>query len=250
MDLLGKLEQALEGLFEGVFSRAFKSPVQPIEVAKRLTREMENHRTISVNTTYVPNIYTISLPADSYQTFQAIQEQLIGEFTQYLNNFIAERHYHTVGPLVVKMEESAELRAGEFQTIVTSVAQANYNPVTAMPVSKLTHQIDVPLGSPTPLGIVDPTIATTLEVTVGEARGAKFPITNGFSIGRSPSNNLVLSESGVSRTHAKIQWQEYGWVLYDQGSTNGTFVNDRRISSQLLNVGDLISICGTSIELH
>ena len=107
MDLLAKLEHALEGMVEGVFSRAFKAPLQPIEVAKRLTREMENHRSVSVNTTYVPNAYTVYLTPDTYAGFAAISGRLLVELEGYLRDFIAERKYATVGPVSVRFEEDA-----------------------------------------------------------------------------------------------------------------------------------------------
>lgn len=233
MDLLTKLENALEGIFEGVFSRAFKAPLQPVEVAKRLTREMEGHRTVSVNATYVPNIYTVHLSPETYQEFQPISGRLQQELEQYLRDFTDERHYQMVGPVIVRLAEDDQLRGPD---INISVANLEENP------AMLTPAIDT----------VQPTRSsnqpvTALEVTAGEAEGQRIPLTDGYTIGRGPTNALALTEPDVSRRHAGIVLNHETWELRDLGSTNGTFVNERRITSHALLQGDVIRIGHTTI---
>ena len=115
MELLSRLERALEDAVEGVFSRAFRTQVQPIEIARRLTREVEAHRTVSVNTVYVPNLYTVALSPKTHAAFQTISGRLLGELEDYLREFTAERHYQTVGAIAVRLVEDAEVKDGEMK---------------------------------------------------------------------------------------------------------------------------------------
>ena len=241
MDLLAKLEGALEGIVEGVFSRAFKAPLQPIEVAKRLTREMENHRSVSVNATYVPNVYTVQLAPETYETFQAMRERFLTELEQYLRDFAREHQYHTVGPMAVVLDENASLKGSDSLITVTSLANA------------------VPSGTPVPPPMPEPlreggttamtsAAATALEVVSGGAQGQRLPLAEGFTIGRGATNTLALSTPGVSRRHADIVRQGTHWVLRDLGSTNGLYVNNKRITTHILHPGDMITVGDTVLK--
>lgn len=177
MDLLSRLERALEDAVEGVFSRAFRSKLQPIEVAKRLTREVETHRTVSVSSTYVPNVYTVYLCPETYATFQAISGRLLAELEQYLREFTSERKYQTIGEIAVRLAESDEVKTGEMQ--VTAQNDAGATPSSApspsvmrsyaapSPVSTREQKHTVLISAP----------ATALEVTAGEWVGRHIPLT-------------------------------------------------------------------------
>jgi len=237
MDLLTKLENALEGIVEGVFSRAFKAPLQPIEVAKRLTREMENHRSVSVASIYVPNVFTVQLAPDTYATFEEMRERLLTELEQYLRDYAREHHYSTTGPMAVLLDENATLKSSDSLITVASVANA------------------VPSGSPAPLSIpqqesvaMSAAPATALEVISGGEEGLRLPMTDGLTIGRGASNTLSLSTPGVSRRHADIIHQGNNWVLRDLGSTNGLYVNHKRITTHILHPGDLITVGDTVLK--
>jgi hypothetical protein len=71
-----------------------------------------------------------------------------------------------------------------------------------------------------------------------------FPISRGtpISIGRSPSNSIVLPVPQVSREHARIEWEACAFVIADRGSTNGTFVNGIQVHRRELNHGDRVGI--------
>lgn len=252
MDLLAKLERKLEGVVEGVFSRAFKTPLQPIEVAKRLAREMESHRTVSVNTTYVPNVYTVYLPPETFREFDAISTRLLAELEQYLRDYSGEHRYQVVGPITVRLAADAELKGQEMEIATANEAQAVPSVASAPSVMRstppnATRRTILNDANQDHTTVIPSATIMGLEVTGGEAQGSKIPLVDGLSIGRGPTNTLVLTESDVSRHHAEIVWQDGAWVLRDLGSTNGTFVNERRITAHKLYPGDCIKVGSTVI---
>jgi hypothetical protein len=253
MDLLAKLEHTLEGMVEGVFSRAFKAPLQPIEVAKRLTREMEQNRTVSVNATYVPNAYAVALAPDTYQSFMAISTVLLGELEEYLRSYIQDNHYQTVGPVAVRLVEQEGLRGNEMLIATTNEAPATPSVPPAPAVLRSDPPNITSRAAPPRYDVSHhhiPADPQELEITGGEAQGKRFPLHDGLSIGRGSTNTLVLMEAAVSRHHAHIAQQEGAWVISDQGSTNGTFINERRITpnaAHMIHPGDVINIGETMI---
>ena len=73
MSVLRNIEQKIEGLFEGMFGRAFRTHVQPVELARKLAKEMDEHRTISVSRVYVPNEYSVYLAPDDREQFTSYE---------------------------------------------------------------------------------------------------------------------------------------------------------------------------------
>lgn len=245
MDLLAKFERALEDLVEGVFSRAFRAQLQPVEVAKRLTREMESARTVSVSTTYVPNLYVVALAPDTFAAFQPISGRLLGELEQYLREFAGERDYATVGPIAVRLQEDASLKSGDIglQAISDPAAQPSASPTPSV-LRSYGASTAKQAGAGTDGTVVLPTTpASALEVIAGEGVGRRIPLADALTIGRGPDNGITIADPGVSRHHADIILEEGGnWVLRDRGSTNGTIVNGRRITEHPLHPGDIVQI--------
>ena len=82
--VLRAIEHKLESLFEGIFGRAFRTNVQPVELARKLAKEMDDHRTVSVSRVYVPNEYTVYLSPADHEQFEAYEESLRDELQEYL----------------------------------------------------------------------------------------------------------------------------------------------------------------------
>src|SRR2546423_393542 len=108
--VLRTLEQKIEALFEGVFGRAFRTNVQPVELARKLAKEMDDHRTISVSRVYVPNEYTVYLAPDDREQFSSYEENLKGELQEYLSEHSRREEYALLSPVRVLMETDSELR--------------------------------------------------------------------------------------------------------------------------------------------
>lgn len=254
MDLLTRVERTLEDMVEGVFSRAFRTQLQPIEIAKRLTREVESHRAVSVSVTYVPNLYTAHLAQETYETFQAISGRLLAELEQYLREFAAERNYQAVGPFVVRLVGDVEVKAGDVHITVANDPEAT---PSAPPVpSQLRSYGQSPDGAPPATSAArheaaqGSIIATALEIAFGEDAGRRIPLTDGVTIGRGPANTVPLIDPGASRHHAEIVWEDDNWVLRDLGSTNGTLVNGHKITAHALRPGESMTIGQTTFVVR
>ena len=114
MTVLRAIEQKIEGLFEGVFGRAFRAHVQPVELARKLAKEMDDHRTASVSRVYVPNEYTVYLAPTDRDQFEGYEEALLGELQDYLAQHARREEYELLSPPTVSMETDADLSIGEF----------------------------------------------------------------------------------------------------------------------------------------
>src|SRR3954449_13539376 len=128
MSVLRNIEAKIESLFEGVFGRAFRTNVQPVELARKLVKEMEDHRVISVSRLYVPNEYTVYLSPPDREQFESYEESLIGELQDYLAENARREKYVMLSPPKVLMETDEDLEVGELG-IATRMAQGGPLPV-------------------------------------------------------------------------------------------------------------------------
>src|SRR4051794_12409612 len=111
---LRALERKIESLFEGVFGRAFRTNVQPVELARKLAKEMDDHRNVSVSRVYVPNEYTIFLSTPDREQFESYEDNLRSELQEYLSEHARREDYALLSPPRVLMETDADLDVGEF----------------------------------------------------------------------------------------------------------------------------------------
>ena len=132
MSVLRTIESKIEGLFEGLFGRAFRTHVQPVELARKLAKEMDEHRSVSVSRVYVPNEYTIYLSSSDRQQFASYEGSLVGELQEYLTEHARREAYALLTPPRVKFAVDDDLAVGEFG-IATRVAQPEEG-VPALPV--------------------------------------------------------------------------------------------------------------------
>src|SRR5262249_9010677 len=133
MAVLRSIESKIEGLFEGVFGRAFRTHVQPIELARKLVKEMDDHRNVSVSRGYVPNEYTIYLsPADRTQ-FDGYEDALIGELQEYLAEHVRRERYALLDAPRVKVTTDDDLAVGEFGIATRLVAAEGESAAAAVP---------------------------------------------------------------------------------------------------------------------
>ena len=114
MSVLRNIEQKIEGLFERGFKRAFRSNLQPVELARKLAREMEDHKTISVSRVYVPNDFTVFLSPQDRDGFASYERSLVSELGSYLDAHARGAGLSLVAPATVALETDTDLRVGEF----------------------------------------------------------------------------------------------------------------------------------------
>jgi len=213
--VLKGFERRLENLVEGTFSRVFRSGLRPVEVGRRLTRELDSNRSVDVNgRTVVPNDFTVWLSPGDHERFAQMEQALVHELCEAAREHARDEAYGFVGPVRVELSPWENLRTGTFQ-IESRMAEG---------------QGGVGAGS-----LVLP---TNQRVPLGET-----PVV----IGRAPECNIQLHDSNVSRRHAEVRPHGTGYSVVDLGSTNGTRVNGLRVAEQVLTDGDEILIGNTKM---
>ena len=114
MSLLRNLEDKIAGLVEGTFGRVFRTQVRPVEIARKLAREMEEHKTISVSRTYVPNEYVVWLGPEDRQRFEGVEQEVTDELSAYLLEHARREKLALVSRPQITFDTDERLRLGEF----------------------------------------------------------------------------------------------------------------------------------------
>ncbi|HSM66294.1 MAG TPA: DUF3662 and FHA domain-containing protein [Ilumatobacteraceae bacterium] len=216
---LQSLEHRLERMVDGVFFRRSRGSIRPIELGRRLVREMDDNRSVDVKgRRIVPNHFTVMLNAVDHAGFDDIEDALVAELAEAAREYAREEGYHFMGPVGVQLAVDNGLRSGRF-TIVSQLKQATGGPGMG--------SIVLPSGE---------------RIYVGDA-----PIT----IGRLPECTVTVNDSNISRRHAEIRLGPTAYVVIDLGSTNGTMVNGIKITDEhRLREGDIISVGSTHLRFE
>ena len=212
---LSGFEKRLESLVEGTFARVFRSSLRPVEIGRRLVREMDGGRTVGVSgRTEVPNHFVVWLsPADDAQ-FEEMHSALVRELCDAAREYAREESFSFVGPVQVEIQPSDKLRTGAFAIEATLVEASG--------------------GA----GAGSLLLPTGQRVSLSGST---------VTIGRLLDCNIQLHDPNVSRHHAEIRPSGDGYVLADLGSTNGSRVNGMRVGQHLLAEGDEILIGNTKM---
>jgi FHA domain-containing protein len=270
------IERRIGGLVEGLFGRTFRSSVQPVELARKLAKEMDDHRTISIHRVYVPNSYTVYLnPADREQ-FAAYESQMCNELAEYLVEHARREGYSTATRPSVTLESEPDLTVGMFGIAVgaedgseegrpghsATVAVPEVPPAPAPPLDvppvmppipdpPMTGATMVYAPEPEPEPEPEPTPPPQRERAVLLWDGRDLSLDQGvIVIGRSSGCDVVVDDPNVSRRHAEIRRLGEGYSLVDLGSTNGTEVNGQRVGETSLMNGDVIGVGTTRLTFE
>jgi hypothetical protein len=248
MSVLRSLESKIAGLVEGTFSRAFRSEVRPVEIARKLAREMEEHKSFSVSRTYVPNEYRVFLSPRDRERFASYEEALGSELAGYLLEHARRERLAMLSRPVIEFETDDRLGLGEFgiQTRVVQPEQGleEESVPAAQEESGRTMIYSTAGRVAEPLEERARARQTTALLLVDGKRMVVGPA--GATLGRSRECDIVLDDPNVSRQHAEIRPRGGSWVLTDLGSTNGSSLNHRRINGpEVIKPGDEIEV-GTS----
>jgi Protein of unknown function (DUF3662)/FHA domain len=234
MSVLRTLETKIADLVEGAFGRAFRSEITPVELARRLVREMDRHRQSSLASTVVPNEYVVWLSPADRRHFAAIEDSLIEELaTHLLEHARAER-------LALPSRPQIQLRTDQRLSLGACGIEANLVNSPAPPVVRRS-------GPPPPRD--DSPVAEVLPQAWVDIAGRRIPIgPAGSVIGRSGDVDIVIAAHEVSRRHAQILPDQDGWTVTDLESTNGVRLNGRPLGVPTrLQGGDVIEV--GSVEL-
>ncbi|MCA1835658.1 MAG: DUF3662 domain-containing protein [Actinobacteria bacterium] len=214
---LRQFEQRLERLVEGVFAKTFRSGLEPVEIGRRLTREMDLHRALGVSGMTAPNHFEVAVSPSDYQTFESYSQALIRELSEAIREHARDENYGFVGPVHVELKPDESLGAGEF-LVASQMIEA--------PGGASVGSLLLPDGKRVPLG--------------------EDPVT----LGRLPDCDVVLSDPNVSRRHAEVRRRGNDFIVIDLGSTNGTRVNGAGVRERRLTDGDEVTVGGTHIRFE
>ena len=245
MSLLRSLEEKIEGLVEGAFSRAFKTHVQPVELARKLAKEMEEHKTVSVSRVYVPNHYVVFLSPDDREQFQSYEVALKKELSDYLLERARGEGLALVTRPQIEFKTDERLQLGEFgiQAKLLGQPEGDAEPPQADYGHTMVYTPD--RATPPPRDFM------------AERRGRGYIAVGGkrhmlagerLTIGRSRECEILVDDPNVSRRHAEVRKTIEGWMIVDLGSTNGVKVNGKRVQEEVLRPGDTITL--GLVELH
>ena len=246
--MLRAIEQRLERIFEGVFGRAFRTNVQPVELARKLAKEMDENRSTSVTRIYVPNEYTIYLSSSDRKQFEGYENSLVSELEEYLAEHATRENYALLTPPRVLFETDDDLGVGEFG-IATRMAQhgRSGDEEPAEEVASGATMIYKPRTQPTESVSIEE-LGVEREVGVLTWAGRRRVLDkNRAVLGRSRDADVQIEDPNVSRRHAEVVQQGSAWWVVDLGSTNGVEVDGRRVQRAKLDDGTSFVIGETTV---
>jgi len=250
MSVLRNIESKLESLFEGVFGRAFRTNVQPVELARKLVKEMDDHRNVSVSRVYVPNEYTIYLSPGDRDQFESYQTQLQDELADYLAEHARRESYALLTPPQVQFETDEDLDVGVFG-IATRMVQTG---------PKGEPRLDAQAGATMLYKPSEPALQATeaasavelgvqREVAVLTWDGQRHEIAKrSVVIGRSKDADVQIADPNVSRRHAELRQEGSTYWIVDLDSTNGVEVKGKRVKRLKLEDGTRFTIGSTELR--
>ncbi|WP_052664910.1 FhaA domain-containing protein [Nitriliruptor alkaliphilus] len=256
MGVLQDFEKRLEGAVEGFFARAFRSGLQPLELAKAVQRYAEDHQHVTADGVVVPNVYRVQVSEKDHERLSTFGASLPRELGEVVVNTAADRGWSLRGPVKIRVEASEQVRVGRYQLAgrVEAVgdAPARSRPATAAgsaPGGAERSSDDRAAIDRTMVVGAVPRAQVQLRVVSGVPATSE-PVTGSrFVIGRLPSCGLTLDDTTVSREHAALVRRGDAWWVVDLGSTNGTKVNGRRAAEQPVSLGDRLELGDVVLEL-
>ncbi len=233
MGILSDFEDRIGGAIEGMFAGAFRSPVQPVELARALARAADDGRSLGVATVYIPTSYTVALSAEDSDKLGRFRTTLAGELATYLTDHAREHGYHLHERPQVDFVVHDDLKLGRFRVSASLAEEPEQDPVRAAGRK--------PGAPPTP------GIAT---VTVSDLGHDVALAGEEVVVGRLAECQIHIADANVSRRHAAFIRLDDGWAITDLGSTNGTRVNGRNVERARLRNGDVIEIGLARLVYH
>ncbi|HVW18961.1 MAG TPA: DUF3662 and FHA domain-containing protein [Solirubrobacteraceae bacterium] len=224
MSVLRNLEEKIAGLVEGTFGRVFRSEVRPVELARRLAKEMDEHRTVSVSRTYAPNEYVVWLSPEDRARYDGVEHEVVDELCAYLLEHARRERLALVSRPQISFRTDERLSLGVFGIQARTVrVDGEEGAALADHGSTMIYSAADRLRAP-----IEAARAVRVVLVVEGRRHAVGP--TGAVVGRSRDCDIVLSDANVSRRHAEIRPAGAGWTIADLGSTNGVRVNGHEVT--------------------
>jgi hypothetical protein len=248
--VLRSLEQKIEALFEGVFGRAFRTNVQPVELARKLAKEMDDHRVVSVSRVYVPNEYTVYLSTQDREQFEGYENSLLSELEEYLGEHARRETYALLTPPRVALETDDDLALGEFG-IATRMVQPRHGARSAEVEEQVESGATMIYKHPAPEATEAASpedLGLEREVAVLSWDGQRLRVDKRrVLLGRSRECDIQIEDANVSRRHAELRQEGTSFWIVDLDSTNGLEVNGRKVKRAKLDPGDHFTVGSTEV---
>ena len=245
MSILSDFEDRVGGALEGVFAGVFRSPVQPVELARTLAKAMDDGRSVGVGKIYAPLGYTVALSPEDAEKFGAFTATLAGELATYLTDHARERGYHLTGTPHVAFTVHDDLRLGRFRVSAELAAPEIAAPEVESSRPQRAQQAPFDwVEEPATPG------AGLATVTVGDQEHDVALQGETVVVGRLATSGIRIADANASREHAAFVREGDGWAITDLGSTNGTLLNGEPVSRERLKDCDVIEIGVTRLTYH
>jgi Protein of unknown function (DUF3662)/FHA domain len=252
MNLLKSVETTIANLVEGAFGRAFRSEVRPMELARRLAREMDSHRTVSVSRVYVPNEYSVWLSPQDRARYEGVEHEVIDELCAYLLEHARREELILASQPHILFNTDERLALGEFGIQARLVRPPGQAEEHEPPLDRGEHgqtmiySTSARVGAPAEEAHAARARQPRALLALGARRLLVAP--GGGTIGRSRDCEILLEDAGISRRHAEIRPGPDGWTIEDLGSTNGVLLNGEQIRGpRLLHPGDRLELGSSEI---
>jgi hypothetical protein len=256
MNPLKSVETTIASLVEGVFGRVFRSEVRPIELARKLTREMDANRTVSVSRVYAPNEYSVWLSPKDRERYRGVESDVIDELSAYMLEHARREDLILASRLQIVFHTDERLSLGEFgiqARLVQPPGEEHAAPAPASPAqpparaqehgNTMIYSNSERLQAPLEEAKAQPRPQRAL-LALADRRLIVPP--GGATIGRSRECDVVIEDAGISRRHAEIRPGPAGWTVADLGSTNGVLVNGQQVDvARALQPGDRVELGST-----
>jgi len=250
--MLERLEAMASRVIEGWSARLFRARLQPVQIAKRVIRAMEAHQTISLAKTFVPNSYIVSLSPTDYAQFEQYKRSLERDLAEAVLGAARDRSFTLLAYPTVELEQDADQAPGDLR-VACALVDASGEEVPANEPERLGgaetgHTMVLDRDA---LRAAKPRAPQGAIVAREGSMRREVPLTaDPITVGRDPKNDIVLDDRRVSRRHAEVRLRLGRYTLYDLQSTNGTFVNGRRIAEMVLSDDDRITIGGAELVVR
>jgi len=296
--LFDRVERGLERAVHGVFAKAFKAEVQPVEIASAMRRAMDDRAAVvGHGRTFVPNLFTIELAPTDFERLMGFSDMLTDELVASAQEHAESQRYQPGGPIQVSFESKDDLETGVFRVRPSTAKGAGRAGAAASPPVPPASSVGSPTSTPPPSKTSSdpsgaepaspedwawaPGAAAAMPVAPKplahepaahaspsstprthraqrpwlDVDGDRYPLLSAITVlGRDNTADIILDDPGISRRHTEIRVTSDGphvvASIRDLGSTNGTFVNGERITSQHLIDGDRINVGRTALIFH
>jgi hypothetical protein len=256
VNVLRSIEHRIESLVEGVFGRAFRAHVQPVELARKLAKEMDEHKTVSISRVYVPNEYVLYLSPNDREKFATYEESLLTELSDYLSEHARREGYALLSTPRVLVEEDDDLALGEFGIATRMIQPRRAKEADEVAAEAAPGATRIYQAAPAATEAVSPEDADRLGLAHDvraslRVAGRRHELANErVVLGRSRECDITVDDPNVSRRHAEIRRENGAYWIVDLKSTNGIEVNGERVQRARLTHADTILMGKTELTFE